>query len=600
MKTAPTPVSVRSLFSFIWKLVSLQPWKFFFICFLSLTWSVDSTVWPYLLRLIIDTLTHYDMDRSAALESLKWLLVAGICLWVFVEFCFRCRDFLRARAFPELEANIRMAMFDHIQHHSPKYFNEHFAGSLANKISDMTTQVTSMLLDLMIFIPAVASSILILLFFSEIHPLFAVILAVWIVLHFTICFLFTSKCVKYSNIHGETRSTLAGKIVDSFTNNFAVNLFSRFQFEKWHIERYQKIEKEKNYQAQYYVALMLLSLSILFLVGIITLNGFLILFWIQNKITTGEVIQVFNTTFNVVMILWIAGDLLPQFFKSIGIASQALSVMHDPQDVIDPPQTPPLVVTKGEIIFENVSFHYGEKKLFDNKDVHIKGGEKVGLVGYSGAGKSTFVNLILRFYPIEKGRILIDGQNIAHITLDSLHKQIALIPQDPLLFHRTLEDNIQYGNIQASKEEIIQAAKMAHCDEFIKKFPHGYESLVGERGTKLSGGERQRIAIARAMLAASPILILDEATSSLDSVTENFIQESLERLMQNRTTIVIAHRLSTLAKMDRILVFDQGKVVEEGSHNELLTKRGHYAHMWQMQVGGFLPDAPSENALMQS
>jgi len=586
-------IQLKNLVSFIWKLVCMQPWRFFFIFFLSLTWSIDSTVWPYLLRLIIDTLTQYDLDRTTAWDALKWLLIAGICLWVFVEFSFRCRDFLRARAIPKLEADIRMAMFDHIQHHSPKYFNEHFAGSLSNKIGDMTTQVTSMLQNLMVFIPAVATSILIILFFSEINPVFAMILGVWITLHFTICFFFTSKCVKYSNEHGEARSTLAGKIVDSFTNNFAVNLFSRFQFENLRIGSYQKIELEKNTLAQYYVAFMLLSLSLLFLVAIITLNSFLILYWTQNKISTGEVIQVFNSTFNVVMILWIAGDLMPQFFKSVGIASQALSVMHDPQDVIDAPQTPPLVVSQGEIIFENVSFQYGEKKLFKNKDVHIKGGEKIGLVGYSGAGKSTFVNLILRFYPLEKGRILIDGQDIAHITLDSLHKQVALIPQDPLLFHRSLEENIQYGNIQASKEEIIQAAKLAHCDDFIKKCPNGYASLVGERGTKLSGGERQRIAIARAMLAASPILILDEATSSLDSITENFIKVSLERLMQNRTTIVIAHRLSTLAKMDRILVFDQGKVVEEGSHSELLTKGGHYAHMWQMQAGGFLPDTPS-------
>lgn len=584
-----------SLFSFIWKLVRLQPWSFFFIYFLSLTWSVDSTLWPYILRLIIDTLTQYDMDRSSAWMSLKWPLIAGVCLWFLVEIGFRTRDFLRAKAFPILEANIRMMMFDHIQHHSPKYFNEHFAGTLSNKIADMTTHVISIIQNMMVFIPAIASTILILLFFSGINSLFAIILAIWIVLHFTICFLFTKKCVEYSNEHGEVRSTLAGKIVDSFTNNFAVNLFSRFQFEKKRIADYQKVEQEKNYQAQHYISVMLTSLSVLFLIGMLTLNSFLILYWIQNKITTGEVIQVFNTTFNVIMILWIAGDLLPQFFKSVGIASQALSVMNDPQDVIDPPATPALIVSKGEIIFENVSFQYGEKKLFNNKDVHIKGGEKIGLVGYSGAGKSTFVNLILRFFPIEKGRILIDGQNIAHITLDSLHKQIALIPQDPLLFHRTIEENIQYGNIEASKEEVIQAAKMAHCDEFIKKCPMGYASLVGERGTKLSGGERQRIAIARAMLAGSPILILDEATSSLDSVTENYIQESLERLMENRTTIVVAHRLSTLAKMDRILVFDQGKVVEEGSHNELMAKQGHYMNLWQMQVGGFLPDTPNSN-----
>ena len=319
------------------------------------------------------------------------------------------------------------------------------------------------------------------------------------------------------------------------------------------------------------------------------MNGFLILFWIQNKISTGEVVQVFNTTFNVLMCLWVTGTLMPQFFKSAGIATQAFSVMQDPQDVIDSPHTPPLVVTKGEIVFENVSFRYGDKKLFNDKYLHIKGGEKVGLVGYSGAGKSTFVNLILRFYPVEKGKILIDGQDIAHVTLDSLHKQVALIPQDPVLFHRTLEENIHYGNIDASKEEVFKAAKLANCDEFITKCPNGYASLVGERGTKLSGGERQRIAIARAMLAASPILILDEATSSLDSVTEKYIQDSLDNLMENRTTIVIAHRLSTLSKMDRILVFNEGKVVEEGTHQSLMARGGHYARMWQMQAGGFLP-----------
>lgn len=595
MKTASIPIPFKSVISFIWKFVHLQFWSFFFIFLLSLLWSIDSTVWPYLLRLIIDTLTRYDMDRAAAWMALKWLLVAGICLWVSIEAGFRCRDFLRARAFPKLEADIRMAMFDHIQHHSPKYFNEHFAGSLSNKIGDMTTHVTSILHNLMIFIPALASSILILVFFSKVNPIFAMILAIWIATHFTVWFFFISKCVDYSNRHGEARSTLAGKIVDSFTNNFAVNLFSRFQFENQRIGSYQKIEQEKNHQAQHWVALTLLVLSVVFLVGIITLNGFLILYWTQNKISTGEVIQVFNTTFNVVMILWVAGDQLPQFFKSVGIISQALSVMHDPQDVIDPPDTPPLIVKKGEIIFEDVSFHYGEKRLFENKNVYIKGGEKIGLVGYSGAGKSTFVNLILRFYPIKKGRILIDGQDIAHITLDSLRNNVALIPQDPLLFHRTLEENIQYGNIQASQEEVFQAAKLAHCEEFIRKCPKGYASLVGERGTKLSGGERQRIAIARAILAASPILILDEATSSLDSVTEKFIQESLEHLMQNRTTIVIAHRLSTLAKMDRILVFDQGKVVEEGSHSDLMAQGGHYARMWQMQAGGFLPENPNES-----
>lgn len=592
MKTTFTTVPVKNLISFIIRLMRKQRGRFFVIYFLSIAWAVESTVWPYLLRLIIDILTRFDLNRSHAWVSLQWFVLAGIGFWVCNEFFQRLRDFLRARAFPQLEADIRMAMFDHIQHHSPKYFNEHFAGSLSNKISDMTTQVTSILQIFAVFISAVVSSILTFLFFSKVSPIFAGILAVWIGIHFVICFYFTAKCVRYSNIHGKARSKLAGKIVDSFTNNFSVNLFFRFQFEKGLIGTYQTTEREANYQTQYYSALMQSVLSILFLTGIITLNAILLLYWTKHTISTGEVVQVFNTTFNVSMILWVTSDIMPQFFKSIGIASQALSVMNTPQDIIDLPQAQPLVVSTGEIIFENVSFQYNEKSLFNNKNVHIKGGEKVGLVGYSGAGKSTFINLILRFYPIDKGKIFIDGQDIAYSTLESLRKQVTLIPQDSLLFHRSLKDNIGYGNPTASDSEIIQAASLAHCDEFIKGCPDGYDTLVGERGTKLSGGERQRIAIARAMLTRSPILILDEATSSLDSITEQLIQESLEHLMSNRTTIVIAHRLATLSKMDRILVFDQGKIVEEGSHKELIEKRGHYANMWQMQAGGFLPDVP--------
>lgn len=581
-----------NLVSFIWKFVRLQPYRFFYIFLLCFTWSIDSTLWPYLLRLIIDTMTQHEMSRSTVFQDLEGLFAAAIALWITVEICFRARDFISAKAFPQLESDIRMAMFDHIQHHSPKYFNEHFAGSLSNKIGDMTTQVSSLFQNLMVFISALGSSILVLLFFYPVNPLFALILGLWIIVHFSICFFFTKKCVQYSAEHGEERSRLAGKIVDSFTNNFAVNLFARFGFEKLRIAASQSIELEKNTRAQWYVAYMLVGFSVLFLVGIISLNAFLILYWSKNLISTGEVIQIFNTTFNVIMVLWIAGNVMPQFFKSVGIASQALTIMNDPVDINDVDEARPLVVEKGEIAFDKVHFQYGDKKLFENKSLLIKGGEKVGLVGYSGAGKTTFINLILRFFLIGKGRILIDGQDISNVTFDSLRKQIALIPQDPLLFHRTLEENIRYGNLEASKEEVIQAAKFAHCHEFIQKTPQGYDSLVGERGTKLSGGERQRIAIARAMLTDSRILILDEATSALDSVTEKYIQDGLEHLMEGRTTIVIAHRLSTLAKMDRILVFDKGIVVEEGTHHALFAKDGHYAHMWKMQAGGFMPQIP--------
>ncbi len=590
-KKMPNTYFSKNLSSFMWKFVKSQKWTFFFLFALSLVWSLDATIWPYILGLIIDVLTEYDFNRTSAWTLLKWPLISGAILWFFVEASFRCKGFLQAKAFPQLEADIRMTMFDHIMRHSPNYFNSHFAGSLSNKINDMTIQATLILQNMLtLFLPTIATCILTIFFFAQVNTLFALIATVWIAIHFSICLAFARRCARLSSTHGEARSLLAGKIVDSLSNNFAVNLFSRFCFEKARIAIYQKEEQSKYYKSKHSIEVMFIFVSSAFLIGGLSLNGFMILYWTQGKISTGEVIQIFNTTWNLIFILWFSGEEIPQFFQSIGIAKQALTVMQEPQDVLDPPGSTPLSVSKGEIVFENVSFHYEDRKLFTNKDVRIQGGEKIGLVGYSGSGKSTFINLILRFHPLEQGKILIDGQDIANATLNSIRTQIALIPQEPSLFHRSLKDNICYGKIDATEKEMIEAARKAHCEEFIKQLPDGYDTMVGERGTKLSGGEKQRIAIARAMLTNAPILILDEATSALDSVTEDYIQDSLESLIQNRTTIVIAHRLSTLSKMDRILVFDQGKIIEEGSHSDLLSMGGYYSKMWQRQAGGFLSD----------
>jgi ATP-binding cassette subfamily B protein len=250
-----------------------------------------------------------------------------------------------------------------------------------------------------------------------------------------------------------------------------------------------------------------------------------------------------------------------------------------------------LQVSQGRIEFKNVCFAYeANRPVFENLNVVIEPGQRVGLVGFSGSGKSTFVSLILRNYEPQSGQILVDQQEISQATQDSLHQQISLIPQDPSLFHRSLKDNIGYGRLDASDEELVAAAKLAHADKFIQAIPEAYQSLVGERGVKLSGGQRQRIAIARVMLKDAPILILDEATSSLDSVTEKTIQDNLDRAMGRKTVIAIAHRLSTIAHLDRILVFDQGQIVEDGSHQDLLDKQGFYYRLWAMQAGGFLPD----------
>ncbi|MDK3155659.1 ATP-binding cassette domain-containing protein [Kamptonema cortianum] len=293
--------------------------------------------------------------------------------------------------------------------------------------------------------------------------------------------------------------------------------------------------------------------------------------------------------------LWKMAQEFSKFSKLQGRIRQDLADLMVAPEIEDRVGAKELSLTRGEITFDKVHFQYkGAEPLFQQKSATIQPGQKVGLVGYSGSGKTTFVNLILRLYDVASGHIMIDGQNIQEVTQDSLHRVIGMIPQDPSLFHRSLMENILYGRPGATQKEAMEAAKRAHAHEFIESLSEGYDSLVGERGVKLSGGQRQRIAIARAILKNAPILILDEATSQLDSVTESYIQDSLWELMQGKTTIVIAHRLSTLLHMDRILVFDKGKIVEDGTHNDLLTKGGLYKTLWDAQVGGFLPEKQKE------
>ena len=588
-------VTYKELISFIWQFIRRQKGLFGLIFVLdAIAWPMDAMLWPYIVNVFIGIFTRFEADRAAAWQALQVPIIGAICLILFVEVASRTMGFLHGKALPRLQADIRMEMFDHIQRHSPRYFNERFSGSLANKITDMTTQVEMIIRQLFWpVIPATIASLAGCVILWFISPIFASILFAWIVIHLAIILAFTRTIDAYEHRHGEARSTLLGKIVDSFTNNFAVNLFYRFQKEKSMIASYQKEEETTNIRAQQYTERMSCFTSLSFFLGaFLCMNGSLIYFWLHYYITTGQAIQVFMTVWSITGIMWMISRSVPLIFQSFGTLKQAYSLLQDEEDLGDKQDARPLQVSSGHIAFENVSFQYGEKKLFENKQVQIAGGERVGLVGYTGAGKSTFVSLILRFFPLLQGKILIDGQDIANVSLESLRSQIALIPQDPVLFHRTIKENIAYGNLRSTSEEIEQAAKLAHCDEFIRKIPQGYDAKVGERGTKLSGGEKQRIAIARAILADAPILILDEATSSLDSVTERYIQESLDKLMQNRTTLVIAHRLSTLARMDRILVFDKGKIVEEGTHASLLGKEGLYAKMWKMQVGGFLPEVP--------
>jgi len=592
------PISLpKTLFSFITHFLKKWWVWILFIQLFSFAWSLDHTIWPYVIMTLIDVITNYAGDKAHVWQALSVPIIMGAVLWITVEISFRLGGILSAYVFPRLEADARMSMFNYVIQHSYLYFGNQMSGTLANKISDIPQSMTRLLqLIIYLFAPVLLALIISTTLFAFISPYFAIILVTWVTIHMLICLSFSRQCDDYSNIHAEARSTLSGKIVDSLTNSASVRLFGRYRYENDYISKFQQDELKKHWTSLWYVEKMKIALGIACFLGAgVALNWYMLYSWKQGDLTTGEVVFIFNSTWNITMMAWLAGLELPNLFKEIGVCRQALTIIQDPHDLIDQVDAKPLQVKNGEIVFDRVSFKYRDgRDIFQDKTIVIKPGQKVGLVGFSGSGKTTFVNLILRYFDISRGHIFIDGQDISRVTQQSLRQQISMIPQEPSLFHRTLMENIRYGRINATDEEVIEAAKQAHCHEFVMQFPEKYNYFVGERGVKLSGGQRQRIAIARAILKNAPILILDEATSALDSVTEKDIQEGLSVAMKGHTTLVIAHRLSTLSGMDRILVFKDGKIIEDGSPEDLLKLKGHYAHLWEMHAGGFLPESEED------
>jgi ATP-binding cassette subfamily B protein len=581
----------RTLPAFIWYFVKPFKYWFFAIIGLSLIWATNEALFAYFIKWIVDELTQLHVSKDAvSLLAIKPLVLIFIC-WTLMDIAMRVQGFIMRSVMPRFRAHIRQSVFSYVQQHSHRYFSERFAGKIANKLSDIPNSCERIVEIICVnFIPILFTLGLALILLWNANPKFAVIMMIWFTLHMGALMAFAPYCNHLFADHADAVSTLNGKVVDCFSNIMNVRLFSRITFEKQYFAQFQQEEIKKARKSLLYLEIMRIfqgasGLFLIFMMLITLIKG-----WQQGWVTLGDFSLISILSFNLLGMIWWLSFQIMQLFKEVGTLKAALSLVVKPLEIIDSADAKPLVVNKGEIKFENVSFYYQQAhRLFENKSVTIHAGEKVGLVGFSGAGKSTFVNLILRFYDVDSGEILIDNQNIKHVTLDSLYENIAMIPQDTSLFHRTLMENIRYGRIDATDEEVIQAAKLAHCDEFITKLPESYSALVGERGVKLSTGQRQRIAIARAILKNAPILILDEATASLDSVTEELIQESLEKLMQNKTTIVIAHRLSTLLHMDRILVFENGHVVESGTQAELLAKDTHFAKLWKMQAGGFLP-----------
>jgi ATP-binding cassette subfamily B protein len=588
----------KTLPRFLWHYCKRAKPSLFSLIALVLIWASTVSLNPYALKLFIDGMGKIDLENGNLMDCLGFPTFFFILLTVATSIILRLYDWTMLKAFPQIKSQITSEMFAYLEGHSYSYMHHNFLGSLANKINDIAkgaVTIVHYIIDQ--FCSRIFSFMVAALTMLLVHPLFSICLIIWCACIVKVSMIFSKKAQKHSSYFSHARNGVAGKIVDSISNILNVKLFAREAYENRVLSNSleEMVSKERSLQW------FLLKVKAFYGIAITILTGCMILLIIYerslNRITIGDSALILTLTLSLIRDIFIITNQLVAFSEEIGICKQAISTILSPYELTNRPDGSILQVTDGKISFDQVHFKYKRgQDLFVNKSVTISGGSKVGLVGLSGSGKTTFVNLLLRFYDVDSGKISIDGQNIKEVTQESLRTQIAMIPQDPVLFHRSLMDNIRYGRLDATDEEVIECAKKAHCHEFIIKLKDSYNSLVGERGVKLSGGQRQCIAIARAMLKNAPILIFDEATSSLDSVTESYIQKSLPSLMKNKTTIIIAHRLSTLHYMDRILVFNEGKIVEEGTHSELINLDGHYKTLWNVQVNSFSNESQPSSA----
>jgi len=498
--------------------------------------------------------------------------------------------------------SIRWLAHRYLLKQSLNFYQDDFAGRIATKVMQTSLAVRETVMktmDVFVYVSVYFTSIVVLLAQADWRLMIPMI--VWLCCYVGIQLYFVPKLKQVASEQADARSTMTGRIVDSYTNIATVKLFSHSKRETEYAEEGMNGFLGTVYRQMRLVTGFDVAVEITNYVLVFSISALSIYLWMDNSISVGAIAIAIALALRIngmsMWIMWEVGAL----FENMGTVVDGMKTMSKSIDIQDKPEAKPLVVNQGGIEFDDVSFHYGDKTkgVISNLNLNIKPGEKVGLVGRSGAGKSTLVNLLLRFHDVESGKIKIDGQVISDVTQDSLRSNIGMVTQDTSLLHRSIRDNILYGNPDASEEELHRATKQAHAHEFIETLNDpfgnvGYDAQVGERGVKLSGGQRQRIAISRVLLKDAPLLILDEATSALDSEVEAAIQESLNELMQGKTVIAIAHRLSTIAAMDRLIVLDKGEVVEQGTHQELVQSGGIYAQLWAHQTGGFIGDEEVE------
>lgn len=494
--------------------------------------------------------------------------------------------------------SIRWQMHRYLLKQSVGFFQRDFAGRVATKVmqSALAVRETVMkLIDVMVYVSVYFVSMVWMMGESDMTLMLPIL--TWLIAYILIQIYYIPRMKNVASEQADARSQMTGRIVDSYTNITTVKLFSHSQREMEYAKSSMDSFLVTVYRQMRMVTGLLFSVDAINYLLLLSIAGLSIYLWLDSAVTVGVIAIAISIALRVQgMSKWIMWE-LSSLFENIGTVVDGMNTISTEVEIQDAPNAKALTVSRGEIEFDQVDFRYGDDSpIFSALNLHLKPGEKVGIVGRSGAGKSSLVNLLLRFYDVHSGTIRIDGQDISQVSQETLRSQIGMITQDTSLLHRSIRDNILYGDPQASEEAMIEAAQQAHAHEFITTLKddegrHGYEVMVGERGVKLSGGQRQRIAIARVLLKNAPILIMDEATSALDSEVEVAIQENLEALMEDKTVIAIAHRLSTIAAMDRLIVMDKGRIIEQGSHQELLQQNGIYAQLWARQTGGFLGEA---------